>query len=662
MNILNILLFCIIAFNSEQLDLVRINIQTSEQVKQLDRIGVVINQVYPDHVVAEIEPHMYDMVHARGFDITLIQKDVSDIYLQNSMQRPLESFRGQYLTYQQFCDSMAAIATNHPDICQLETLGLSHQSRQLLVMKISDNAAVDETEPAVHFEANVHGNEKIGWAVSFNMVSYLADNYSSDTLVQRLVDEREIWIAPLANPDGFANNSRYNGRGVDLNRNWGWMWGNEYACGSDFMSENESWRFMEHFWRHPFVSYVSYHAGTIYISEPWSYTSYLAPPEQNLIRHLSMGYASFTSYPYGQGSIGMYPINGATKDYDYGSGGEIGWSIEVCYIKTPPAESIDVVFERDKPAMLLLMHKAGQGIHGQVTDSITGEPIRAMIYVNSANWQSYSCPVNGDFHRFYLPGTYDITVMAPGYEPKTINNVIVPSSGDSSVYLGVELNRDTGLPIYATRMIGSRYVTTSTNQTYPIRALGPHDSQAYQLDGTKWIVLGFDFPIRNGAGNDISVYRSSGSGTATVLVSNDWRGSWQTLGNANSSVTEFDIASVGMDSAMYVRLLGQSQFMLDAVEAVQIIPGVAENIIDEKYPKFNLRIAPVILRNTTQLAITNPGSKPVRFKIYNCLGQQISEIVAVPGVSYKSLEGLSAGIYFAKSSIPIVPNRFIIVK
>jgi hypothetical protein len=644
---------------AEQLDLVKINVTGSEQVKQLDRIGVVIDQVYPDHIIAEIEPHMYDLVYNRGFNITVLQKNISDVYLRNTMQEPKKGFRGQYLTYEQIRDSLIAIATNHPDICHLETLGVSHQNRLLLIMKISDNASIDEIEPALHFEGNIHGNEKIAWAVNFNMVSYLVDNYSSDTMVQRLINEREIWIAPLVNPDGYVNNSRYNGRGVDVNRNWGWMWGNEYNCGSDFLSENESWRFMEHFWRHPFVSYASYHSGTIFISEPWSYTSYIAPPEQNLIRHLSVGYAAFTSYPYGQGSIGMYPINGATKDYDYGCGGEIAWSIEVCYTKTPPPESIDVIFERDKPAMLLLMHKAGQGIHGQVTDSLTNEPLRAMIFVNSADWPSYSCPVNGDFHRFYLPGTYDVTVTAPGYESKTINNVVVPSGSDSSAYIDVELAPNNGLPIYATCMIGSQYVTTSSNMTYPIRALNVHDSQAYQLDANKWIVLAFDFPIHNTTGNDLSVYRSAGSGSATVMVSNDWRGSWQTLGTANSAITEFDIASAGMDSARYVRLQAQSQFMLDAIEAVQTTPGIAEDIQVEY---FNLSITPTVLRNTAQLAINNPVLQPVEFKLYNCLGQKVGEMIVLPGTSYKSLQDLVAGIYFVRSSLPVVPDRFIIVK
>ena len=493
------------------------------------------------------------------------------------------------------------------------------------------------------------------------MLSYLAANYASDTLVQRLVDTREIWIAPLVNPDGYVNNSRYNGRGVDLNRNWGWMWGNEYACGSDFLSENEAWKFMEHFWRHPFVTYASYHSGTKYISEPWSYTRYLQPPEQSLIRHLSLGYASFTGYPYGQGSVGMYPINGCTKDYDYGCGGDIGWSIEVCHVKTPPPESIDVIFNRDKPGMLQLMHRAGQGIYGVISDSLTGQPVYALIYVGQSAWQSYSCPVNGDFHRFYLPGTYDVTVMSPGYDPKTISNVVVPSSGDSSVCLLVDLSPNTSLPIYATRMLGSRYVTTSSNMTYPVWAIGHHDGQAYRLDVNKWIVLAFDFPIRDGTGDDMTVYRSSGSGTAIVQVSNDWRGSWQTVGTAGSAMSEFDIASAGFDSVMYVRLQAQSQFMLDAVEAVQIIPGIEES--DQvQVTDVNMHIWPTVFSHTSSLNILNPGTRSIHAAVYNSLGQEIETLLVQPGKSVFDASHFAAGIYFIRTQGSKFAHTFIILK
>lgn len=321
-------------------DLVKLTDITPGDLKILDRMGVVINEVGDGHLIAEVPKSLLPGLRESGYQLEIIHSDIDDFYRDNYERKGPYSV---YLSYTQYRDSMIKMAQTYPHICRLETLGYSHQNRLLLAMKISDNPQVDEVEPALHLEGNIHGNEKITWGVNFLLVGYLLKNYATNPQIKDLIDNREIWIAPMVNPDGYNSSSRYNARWVDLNRNWGWMWGNEYACGSDFFSENESWKFMEHFWRHPFVIYASYHAGTIYISEPWSYSRYLQPPEQNLIRHLSQGYSRYTGYPYGQGSVGMYPINGCTKDYDYGCGGEIGWSIEVCRYKTPPAESIDAL-------------------------------------------------------------------------------------------------------------------------------------------------------------------------------------------------------------------------------------------------------------------------------------------------------------------------------
>lgn len=653
-----VMIMCMLAaLSTPHLDLVSIDVRSSADVQELDALGVIINQVYRDHVVAEIEHGLYAEVESRGYVPVLLQQNIDEVYLRNFQTR---SDRSQYLTYEQIRDSLITLATNF-EICHLETLGLSHGNRLLLAMRISDNADIDETEPALHLEGNIHGNEKIAWAVNFLMISYLAQEYDNDPAVQELVDNREIWIAPLVNPDGYVNSSRYNGRGVDLNRNWGWMWGDAYNCGSDFMSENEAWYFGEHFWRHPFVMYASYHAGTIYISEPWSYTTYLQPPEQNLIHHLSAGYASNTGYPYGQGSIGMYPISGCTKDYDYGCGGEIGWSIEVCYQKTPHPDSIDVIFERDKPSMLWLMHKAEQGIHGIVTDSLGSDPLRAIILVGPNNWHSYACPVNGDFHRFYLPGTYDVTVMAPGYDSKTFDDVVVPSgTPDSAVYIDVGLVPNPDMPLYATRVMGTRYVSTSGNMTYPVWALFPHDGQSYQLDNGKWIVLAFDNPIRDGEGDDLTVYSTSGSGAATVRVSNDWRFSWQTVGTATGLESSFDLTATGLDSACYVRFDATGQFMLDAVEAPQVT-GIAEWSQDQQLLNV-VSFRPTIVSSQSALTVNNHDSQPHVLDVYNTVGQRIRELLVPVGFSEISCTDMSAGVYFFTDTRTQRTQRIVVLK
>ena len=120
-----------------------------------ERILALIHRRMP---VAEISKNMYQVLFNMGFSVTLLQENITEIYYQNSI---MKNARSQYLNYQQYCDSMVAFATNHPDICHLDTLGYSHQNRLLLAMKISDNAHVDEVEPVLHFEGNIHGNEKI---------------------------------------------------------------------------------------------------------------------------------------------------------------------------------------------------------------------------------------------------------------------------------------------------------------------------------------------------------------------------------------------------------------------------------------------------------------------------------------------------------------------
>ena len=52
------------------------------------------------------------------------------------------------------------------------------------------------------------------------LINHLVDNYGTDPQVTALVDDTDIWIMPLMNPDGNAAGSRYNANGTDLNRDF----------------------------------------------------------------------------------------------------------------------------------------------------------------------------------------------------------------------------------------------------------------------------------------------------------------------------------------------------------------------------------------------------------------------------------------------------------
>ena len=61
--------------------------------------------------------------------------------------------------------------------------------------------------------ATIHGNEPAGTPLVQRLVNYLQSKPS-------LLVGRKVVLVPVANPDGMANNSRYNAKGVDLNRNF----------------------------------------------------------------------------------------------------------------------------------------------------------------------------------------------------------------------------------------------------------------------------------------------------------------------------------------------------------------------------------------------------------------------------------------------------------
>lgn len=65
--------------------------------------------------------------------------------------------------------------------------------------------------------AGIHGNEPITRPLATAM------------RVARRPDRLALTILPSANPDGWSAGTRENGRGVDLNRNFPWLWGRDNA-------------------------------------------------------------------------------------------------------------------------------------------------------------------------------------------------------------------------------------------------------------------------------------------------------------------------------------------------------------------------------------------------------------------------------------------------
>jgi PKD repeat protein len=479
-----------------------------------------------------------------------------------------------YYSYTQIIAIADSLAASFPAICKKVIWGTSLGGRQLAALKISDNVNADETEAEIMFDGGIHGDEVGGSQNIIMFARHLCLGYNSDPTITNLVNSREIWLYLMVNPDGRAAMSRYNNNGVDINRDNGYMWNAEGNSTGAF-SQIETKTLRNGILENQFVIYTNYHSGTEIVSYPWSYRSAPARDYDHL-NALAAAYSSFSGYTsleYGQGYNVMYPINGSTKDFQYGSLGNAGWSIEISLDKQPPASQINSYYLKNKPAMLEMINRCGWGATGMVTDSLTGEPVAASVWVNNL-FPVYTDPAVGDYHKFLNPGTYTIRVMANGYRTKTISGLNVPSQG--TLVKNFQLAPDS---MYCAHKVMSCQIPGNNfdDEGYTPGAIGKADGVPYALGKNGWIVLDMKDSIFNGPGADFRVVQSGATQKAfTVKGGNNLDGPFTTIG-IGTGTAGFDIGTVQLSKIRYLYIkdngagsaTGQGAgYNLDAVEMI----------------------------------------------------------------------------------------------
>ncbi len=559
--------------------LVEVPVRSAQEIQLLVREKFEIDRIEPNRVTIYVVPEEMQKLLALGFAPNVLIADL-EAYSQELLSRgTLANYHDYYSTIQ-LVDSLSG---QFPNLIKKVTYGQSVQGRELYAVKISDNVQIDEPEPEISFDGCHHGDEIMSSEVLVRLMRDLCTQYGSNAQITQLVNTREIWIYPFINPDGRQALTRYNAAGVDVNRDWGYMWDGWGSSTAPF-SQPESQAGRAWINQHQFVISQSNHGGTEAISYPWSYRPDQAP-DHNPIDFLAGNYASHSGYsnlPYYQGYSGMYSINGSAKDAFYGLMGTVGWTMEVSNQKQPPASQIGQYYNWNKPAMLYLIDMAGKGIKGMVTDATSKAPVaNAIVWVSDAShqyWPIYADPVVGDFHKFVLPGTYTVRITANGYQPATVTNVVVTDTGATPV--NVQLQPQLGT--YAYRVIYSRIPNNNFNDEGATWAcLGEPDGVNYSLGKDGYIVLDMGETIQDYSGNDFRVIEGDNSAEGyTVMVSTGWNGPWITIGNGNGT-QDFDLSTAGVSEFRYIRIeddgdglanVADAGFDLDAVEGRLIPP------------------------------------------------------------------------------------------
>ena len=104
---------------------------------------------------------------------------------------------------------MQEIVDAHPAIARVvditDTYGTppTFEGRHLFALKISDNVAADEDEPAVLIVGTHHARELVAPVIVLGAAERITAGYGTDPRLTSAVNNQEIWIAPVWNPDGY---------------------------------------------------------------------------------------------------------------------------------------------------------------------------------------------------------------------------------------------------------------------------------------------------------------------------------------------------------------------------------------------------------------------------------------------------------------------------
>lgn len=328
-----------------------------DQLGRLKAIGVPYDILIED-LQAHADAHAADMRAIRQREAT---------------QTPDESRRGAgvhddswFTTYRtldeitQYCENLAL---QRPELASISTIGQSWEGRDMFSITISgpDTVANPVNErPALFIFSTVHAREWIAPMTTCYIASKLVSDYDADDQVRMLLDHARVVVVPVGNPDGYSytwsverywrKSRRDNGDGrfgVDINRNWSFVWGGE---GADRGTGGDTYRgtvaFSEPETRalrdvaiglgDSLVGHIDYHAYGRLIMWPYGYSSQAITPmpfDEELIdvaTCMSHAISDTTGVVYAPIQItDLYAAAGNSVDWFFGIAHSMSYAIEL---------------------------------------------------------------------------------------------------------------------------------------------------------------------------------------------------------------------------------------------------------------------------------------------------------------------------------------------
>lgn len=356
--------------------------------------------------------------------IKMMDKEQIDILKSGSLCMPVMDF---YPTYEAYEEMMYEFESQYPELCKIHEIGTLNSGRKILVAQIGDNLDRTEDEPNFLYNSTMHGNEPAGYPLMLQLIDLLLCNYGTDERLTNMVDNINIYINPLDNPNGAYRTGnwtiegaiRYNSSFTDLNRNFPDPEDGDNPDGRNH--QEETLIFMQ--FAHDFNINLScnIHGGVELANYPWD-TFIQLPADVSWWEEVCRNYADTVQHHSPPGyfthrnngitnGFEWYEVQGGRQDYMIYFHRAREFTLELSNQKLLDSDRIPEVWNANKNALLNYMEESLYGLRGQITHCFTGEPLEAEIYIpghDVDNSSVFSLPENGSYFRYLDNGSYPV--------------------------------------------------------------------------------------------------------------------------------------------------------------------------------------------------------------------------------------------------------------
>ncbi|GAA1899079.1 M14 family metallopeptidase [Streptomyces sodiiphilus] len=369
-------------------------VSTAEERTALAATGVSIDEVLHHSVVVTADEARAKRIAKLGHELTELPSAA-----------PAEgdfttSSPSQYHSYAQMTAAVDSIVQQYPNLMRKRVIGRSHQGREIVAIKVSNNVGVDENKPEVLFTHGMHAREHLTVEQAIYTLREFGQGYGQDSRITRMLNERELWIVPSVNPDGkvydqdsgsWRNwrknrqpNSGTTAVGTDINRNWNYRWG---CCGGSSGNPGSATyrgsapesatetKVLADFVRSRVVggeqqitAHIDFHSYSELILWPFGYTYNDTAPgltrdDRDAFATVGTRMAASNGYRPQQSSD-LYITDGSINDWMWGVHGIFSYTFEMYPGSAygggfyPPGSVINRETARNREAMLILMENA----------------------------------------------------------------------------------------------------------------------------------------------------------------------------------------------------------------------------------------------------------------------------------------------------------------